>query len=151
MAESPIILTMDGMLEKLREAVKTRAEADKQITEYTNALRALAKVIEDREAGDSYLATLEELSGKPGFTDTIRFVLRLTKKPQTPTQIRALIHIGKKMDLSAYSNPMASIHTTLRRMKESGEIEESVNEKGEKAYLLIRKGGITPPPRFTAL
>jgi hypothetical protein len=42
------------------------------------------------------------------------------------------------MDLSAYSNAMASIHTTLRRMKESGEVEELLNEKGERAYRLAK-------------
>lgn len=146
MPDSPIKQTVVGFIDKLKSAIKARAEAEKQVTEYTAAIRALARVMEDKEAADSVLATLDEMSGKPGFAETIRFVLRLAKKPLTPTQIKALIAIGKKMDLSAYSNPMASIHTTLRRMKDSGEIEETVNDKGEKAYLPISKGGITPPP-----
>jgi hypothetical protein len=133
MSESPIRQTMDGILEKLKEAIKTRAEAEKEIAEYTNALRALAKVIEDKEAGDQYLASLDELSGKFGFADAIRFVLGPAQKPLTTTAIRSLIQISKKMDLSAYSNPMASIHTTLRRMVESGEVEVVIID-GEKAY-----------------
>jgi hypothetical protein len=145
MSESPIRQTMDEMFGKLSAAILTRREADQQITEYTNALRALAKVIEDKEVGDSYLVRLDEIGGKPGFVDSIRSVLQ--RKSLTPTEIRSWINITKRMDLSAYSNPMASIHTTLRRMKESGEVEEFTNEKGEKAYRLIKKGGIEPPPQ----
>ncbi|MGD0519739.1 MAG: hypothetical protein ABSA48_00655 [Terracidiphilus sp.] len=146
MSESPITKTMDEMLGKLKDAVKTRKEAEKQITEYTSAIRALAKVIEDKEIGDSYLANLDELSGKPGFLDSVRSVLRFRKEGATPTEIRSWIHIGKKMDLSVYSNPMSSIHTTIRRMVDSGEVEPFENAKGEKAYRLKAAGGGIPPP-----
>jgi hypothetical protein len=139
---------MDEMFGKLAAALLTKVEADQQISEYTTALRALAKVMEDKEAGDAYLARLDSMSGKPGFVDAIRTALRVAKKALTPVEIRAWIQLGKTLDLSAYSNPMASIHTTIRRMKESGEVEEIINDKGEKAYRSKAKtGGITPPPR----
>ncbi|MGA3162514.1 MAG: hypothetical protein ABSC77_15015 [Terracidiphilus sp.] len=148
MTESPIRQTMDEMFGKLSAAILTRTEAEQQITEYTNALRALAKVIEDKEVGDSYLVRLDELSGKPGFADAVRSALRYRgEKGVTPTGIRTYIVHLKKMDLSVYSNPMASIHTTLRRMKESGEVEEFINDQKEKAYRLVVKGGIGPPPQ----
>ena len=151
MSGSPIIQTMDEMFGKLTAAILTRAEAERQIAEYTNALKALAKVIEDKDTGDGYLVRLDELTGKPGFTDAIRTVLRISrtsKKGLTPREVRTWIQMGKKMDLSLYSNPMASIHTTLRRMEESGEIESFTNERGEKAYRHVaRTGLITPPPR----
>lgn len=50
----------------------------------------------------------------------------------TPSGIKDLI----KLDLSGYWNAMASIHTTLRRLKDKGEIEETLNDGGEKAYRL---------------
>lgn len=124
---------------KLRKAVAVQREAQQQITEYTSAIRALALVCEDEDVKTSYLLSLEELGGKPGFLDAIRYVLKAhAPKKMTPTEIRSWITIAKKMDLSGYSNAMASIHTTLRRMKESGEVEEVLNEKGEKAYRLIK-------------
>lgn len=135
MGVSPIKQTMDEMFAKLTAAQLAKVEAEQQISEYTSALRALAKVMEDKEAGDAYLVRLDEMSGKPGFTDAIRFVLRPSNKPLTPTAIRSLIQISKKMDLSVYSNPMASIHTTLRRMVEAAEVEV-VTIDGEKAYRL---------------
>lgn len=148
MAESPIIQTMDSFLGKLGEAIIARTEAERQISEYTNAIKALAKVIENKELGDSYLASLDELSGKPGFKDAIRKILRQHREGLTPGMIRAGIQTLKLMDLSTHSNPLASIHTTLRRMRESSEpeVEEFENSTGEKVYRLIKQGGITPPP-----
>jgi hypothetical protein len=134
MSESPIRQTMDDMLGKLGAALLARSQAEKEIAEYGNALRALAKVMEDRELGDRYLARVEELSGKPGFADSVRNVLRFKSEGLTPTEIRAWIGIRKLMDLSAYTNPLASIHTTLRRMRESAEVEEFTNGGGQKAY-----------------
>lgn len=146
MSESPIVQTLKEMLEKLVAATTMRNEAQKQITEYTVAIRALAQVCEDGETKDFYIERLDELSGKPGFMETIRSVLRFRKEGLTPTEIRSFIKLHGKMDLSAYSNPLASIHTTLRRMKEATNPEiEEFQKNGEKAYRLIKQG-IEPPP-----
>src|SRR5580698_8867165 len=120
MVQSPIIKTMDEMLAKLAEATSAYREAEKSITEYTNAIRALAQVCEDEDVKANYLLKLEELTGKPGFMEAIRSVLRghSQSKALTPMEIKTWILLGKKMDLSGYSNAMASIHTTLRRLKE---------------------------------
>jgi len=136
---------MDEMLEKLAEATKVYREAEKSVTEYTNAIRALAQVCEDEDTKNEYLLRLEELSGKQGFVDAIRAVLG-NHMTMTPIAIKQMIILTKKMSLSDYSNPMASIHTTLRRMKESGEVEETKNIKGEKAYRLNTPKLKTLPP-----
>jgi hypothetical protein len=119
---------------KLGAALLARTQAEKEIAEYGNALRALAKVIEDRKLGDRYLARVEELSGRPGFADSVRNVLRCKSEGLTPKEIRDWIGSRKLMDLSVYTNPLASIHTTLRRMRVSGEVEEFANGGGQKAY-----------------
>ncbi|HSZ62029.1 MAG TPA: hypothetical protein VK828_09530 [Terriglobales bacterium] len=132
---------MDDMLAKLKDATRMYRDSEKAVTEYTNAIRALAQVCEDEDIKTNYLLALEEISGKPGFADAVRSSLRVTRDrgAQTTTQIKGTIILMKKMDLSVYSNPMASIHTTLRRMKEKGEVEEIVNDKGEKTYRLVVK------------
>jgi hypothetical protein len=139
MAQSPIIKTMDEMLTKLAEAREAYREAEKSITEYTNAVRALAQVCEDEDVRNEYLTRLEEISGKQGFAEAVRAAM-LRGTAMTPMEIRSLIMLRKIMDLSGYSNPMASIHTTLRRMKEKGDVEETTNGKGEKAYRLVLEG-----------
>jgi len=149
MVKSPITRTMDEMPGKLAGATLVYKESAKAISEYTNAIRALAQVCEDEEIREEYLTKLDEVNGKQGFADAVRSVMKLGND-YTPVQIKALITLFKKMDFSGYSNPMASIHTTLRRMKQSGEVEETRNEKGEKAYRLIaiRGRGYGPPMRI---
>lgn len=124
------------LLGKLDEAVKQRQQAEIQITASSAAIRALANSCEDEEVKTSYLVQLDEITGKPGFKDVILSVLRAHPKGLTPKEVRSWILMGKKMDLSGYSNASASIHTTLRRMS-GNEAEEFVNEKGEKAFRLI--------------
>jgi hypothetical protein len=125
------------MKAKLESATEVRREAEKQISEYSSAIRALALVCEDEEVKVTYLNFLEELDGKPGFSTAIRTILRGHRgEALTPGMIRAGIQVLKLMDLSAYSNPLASIHTTLRRMVESGQVELFINEKEEKTYRL---------------
>jgi len=139
MAESPIIQTMEEMLAKLATARTTYREAENSIAEYTNAITALAKVCEDEEVRNEYLTRLEEVNGAVGFKDAVRGVLGGRTKPLTPQEIRTFIIFERRMELKGYSNVMASIHTTLRRMKDKGEIEEMTNQKGEKAYRLKLK------------
>ena len=133
---------MNALFAKLEGAVKQRQEADIQITTNSAAIRALANTCEDEEAKGEYILRLEELSGKQGFTDAVRSVMRVGAAMK-PVHIRDLIVLLKKMDLNGYSNPMASIHTTLRRMKASGEVEELQNDKGEKVYSLSPRAQVT--------
>ena len=123
------------LLRKLEAAVRQRQEADIQITTSSASIRALANSCEDEEVKTSYIAQLEDITGKPGFKNVILAVLKAHPKGLTPKEIRSWILMGKKMDLSGYSNPLASIHTTLRRMSGT-ETEEFVNAKGEKAWRL---------------
>jgi len=126
---------MNDLFTNLESAVKQRQEAEIQITTNSAAIRALANVCEDDEVKGEYILRLEELSGKQGFSDAVRSVMRVGAAMK-PVHIRDLIVLLKKMDFNGYSNPMSSIHTTLRRMKTSGEVEELQNDKGEKVYRL---------------
>ena len=135
MKETPFQKTMSDLFWKLEEALRERDAAQMQITIQSAAIRGLAGTCENEEEKADYLGRLEEMSGKPGFKDAILSVIRGHTGGPTPTEIKSWILIGKKMSLSGYSNPMASIHTTLRRMN-GNEVEEFVNDKGEKAYRL---------------
>ena len=84
------------------------------------------------------------MSAKQGFKEVVLTVLRKTQVAMTPREIKNWIALTKKMDFSGYSNPLASIHTTLRRM-EGIEVEQVVNSKGEKAWR-IRPRPVLPAP-----
>jgi hypothetical protein len=146
----PFDLTVNDLFRKLEEALKLRQEADIQITTSTAAIRALANTCEDEDVKGEYLVRLEEISGKPGFKEVVLSVLRGHPGGLTPMGIRSWIGIAKKMDLSGYSNPLASIHTTLRRM-EGSEVEQFVNKDGEKAWRIKRRGISNAPAPPTIL
>jgi len=58
-----------------------------------------------------------------GLTDACRLVLRNAAVPLTAVELRdRLVSVGIHLD--KYSNPLASIHTVLRRLHETGEIVE---------------------------
>jgi hypothetical protein len=137
MAESPIVKTLGSLMVQLKEATEAFREAEKSVAGLTAAIRALAQVCEDEEIKTSFLLALEEITGKPGFVEAVRSALKANRHSQTALQIKETIVLMKKMDLSGYSNPMASIHTTLRRLKDRGEIEEGINSNGEKVYRLV--------------
>jgi hypothetical protein len=58
-----------------------------------------------------------------GLTDACRLVLRNATQPLTALEVRGrLASIG--VDLDRHSNPLASIHTVLKRLHEAGELAE---------------------------
>lgn len=75
-----------------------------------------------------------------GITDAVVDVLRLSPdRPLEPPEVkRALQEIG--YDLSKYRNPLAVIHTTLKRLIESEEAEFVRGGKNGAGYVLARRG-----------
>lgn len=145
--QTPFEQTMNELFQKLEAAAKRRVEADIQITSNSAAIRALAGTCEDEGKKTGYLVRLDEICGKPGFKDVVLSVLNAHPKGLTPKGIRSWILMGEKMDLSGYSNPLASIHTTLRRM-DGKEVEEFTNKEGENAWRIKPRRLVTqaPPP-----
>jgi hypothetical protein len=141
--------TIDEVSAKLRAAINARSGADKQVGEWSEALRALLNVVEDDKYKADYLGLLDEATGKAGFREMIRIVLALRPNGLTAPQIKTMIQETGRMDLSNYSNPLASIHTTLRRMVESGEIVSTVIS-GERTFRL-KELSAAPVRRFRKL
>ena len=68
-----------------------------------------------------------------GMTDGIRFILRRAKRPMTAVDVREeLANWG--FDMSRYSNDLSVIHTTLKRLNQSGEIRFVARPIGSHAY-----------------
>jgi len=139
--------TIDEVSAKLRAAINARSGADKQVGEWSEALRALLNVVEDDKYKADYLRLLDEATGKAGFREMIRIVLALRPNGLTAPQIKTMIQETGRMDLSNYSNPLASIHTTLRRMVESGDIVSTV-VNGERTFRLKELPTVPPRRRF---
>lgn len=120
---------------------------------YNHALEAAVKEYEalagERQRIDGRLAalaqtiaTLTRLCGVTptvpwGLTDACRVVLRGAGIPMTPLEVRnRLLAIG--FDLSAYSSPLAAIHTVLKRLNESGELRFIADQSGKRSYVWER-------------
>jgi predicted transcriptional regulator len=68
-----------------------------------------------------------------GITDLSRVILKETLFPMTARQVREKLE-ARKLDLSSYSNPLAVIHTVLKRLVKNGEARIIPQERGKKAY-----------------
>jgi hypothetical protein len=107
----------------LRELMKwadTKKKADQEMSKLRHLIIANANMLPDNERAVFIAQASESFAG---FTDSIREVFRTTyPKGLTPIQLRhRLVSIG--FDLDAQSNPMASIHSVIRRLLTAGEIE----------------------------
>ena len=122
-----------------------RRALDAAIREY-EALIAQHAALEARIAQLRHsIAALTKLCGyQPtvpfGLTDACRLVLRNADAPLTAPEVRdRLKTIG--VDVDKYSNPLASIHTVLKRMHDSGELKEGDREESSRtAYSFVLPG-----------
>jgi hypothetical protein len=70
---------------------------------------------------------------KAGITQSARVILEQTFFPMTPSELLRSIE-ARKYNLARYANPLAVIHTVLKRLLQSGEVREVLQPDGKKAY-----------------
>jgi hypothetical protein len=107
--------TKENYLRALEEAIreyeqllKERARIDERLSQLVQTMSSLSRLCK--------LAPTIEL----GLTDACRMVLKTAAHPLTAAEIRGQLE-AMGFDCSRYSNPLASIHTVLRRLCRSGE------------------------------
>jgi hypothetical protein len=77
-----------------------------------------------------------------GLSDACRVVLRRADAALTPLEVREKLRaIG--FDLSRYVNDLSAIHTTLKRLAQSGEAKRVTRLPGEHAYCWLRVRAMT--------
>jgi hypothetical protein len=82
----------------------------------------------DREVDQVIKADL-----KMGITELSRLILKEKFFPMTASDLKKSIE-ARKLNLSRYSNPLAVIHTVLKRLVQSGEVKVIPQKHGKKAY-----------------
>jgi len=133
---APLDQTMSELFLRLTKALEQKNTAQIEIDRVSEAIRSLAYAYEDPRQTTAFMEMLAEAGTRVGFASAIRSVLALHKKGLTAKQVRDAIQDGEIMDLSGYSNPLASIHTTLRRLVEQGEAAPFEGGSGETSYRL---------------
>jgi hypothetical protein len=137
MTGTPFEKAMEGFRAELVNLVRQRNATEARINQITHAMEAMARTCEDSQKTMAYLDDIRGIAARIGFQDAIRSALGFPGHLQgmTPVEIRDFISKSGWMDLGQYNNPLASIHTTLRRMKDNEEVEE-IDKGGDKAFRL---------------
>jgi aspartokinase len=112
---------------------------------YDNAISELARLEAEAAALRQTIAAIAPLvneSAPSGLTDAIRAILAKAGEPLSASDIRdRLADMG--FDMKSYSNPLATIHTILRRLTESDEANVQKESKIEpiagKRFVLGKK------------
>jgi hypothetical protein len=109
-------LALESYLAKLKDATAERSKLTKQIRRFEDAARSILATTEDEGEISAYQETLDDIIEPTGFTDAIRKVLQSANgEAMTATEVKdALPGVG--FPLSGYSNPLASVHTILKRL-----------------------------------
>ena len=127
----------------IKTDVKDQQERYRQALE--QAIREYERLSQKRARIDERLAQLVQTMGSLsrlcrltptvsiGLTDACRMVLKSAGDPLTAAEVKAQLEsIG--FDASKYANPLACIHTVLKRLCRSGEVRFSRRPKEKPAF-----------------
>ena len=126
-----------------------RAALDAAVREYETLLQQKADLDSRLAQVAESVGTLTRLCGYTptvayGLTEACKTSLRCAAAPMTPLEVRDRLQ-STGFDINRYSNPLAAIHTVLRRLTESGEIRRRVSRPRGVTYEFR-----TPEPRGIA-
>ena len=108
-----------------------RAALDAALREYETLLQQKADLDARLAQVAESVGTLTRLCGYTptvayGLTDACKTSLRCGGAPMTPLEVRDRLQ-STGFDINRYSNPLAAIHTVLRRLTESGDVRRRVS------------------------
>jgi ABC-type transporter Mla subunit MlaD len=112
--------TIVKLRQELQELRKQRGHIERRMSNVNIALRSLAREIENQEEREGLLREVNAARRKPaGLTQAISETLRQTHESLSPNEVREWLE-REGFDLSEYSQPLATISVTLRRLEKRG-------------------------------
>jgi hypothetical protein len=123
---------LESAMAELEMLLRQRAECDRRIEALQKAVKILEPIY--RQTGTA-TASVELLlrSSDLGLTDRVRAILQASERPLSPTQVRERVQ-DSGLDLSEYSNPLATVHSVLRRLVEAQQVIAKAGIGGTKFY-----------------
>jgi hypothetical protein len=112
---------LDVACREYEQLGKQRAEIDARIAQLTQLIGNLSRL-----CGFTPTVAL-------GMTDACRMVLKAAGRPLLALEMRGYLE-AMGIDLSKYTNDLAAIHTTLKRLSQSGEVASGEHRSGKPAY-----------------
>lgn len=73
---------------------------------------------------------------KVGITEAVRVIMQENFFPMSAVELKNQIE-ARKLDINRYANPLAVIHTVLKRLIQSGDVRVVASINGLKAYQWI--------------
>ena len=135
---------LEAYFDMLNDDVKERAYLDERINRIVAGIRSILALQRGDDDVMPYEERLDDILKPEGFTDAIRKCLRTSLEPLTPAEIKAMLpSVG--FDLSGYSNPLASVHTILKRLAKTEDVESVTCQDGKTAYKWVGLGRIARP------
>ena len=118
------------ILNEKQELLREIENRDQQIAALSQTMKAIAPLVGEQPP------EVDDADVPPGgMTDCIRAILQRAMEPLTASELReSLESLG--FDMSSYSNPLATIHTVLRRLTESGEVETTHEMTSAKKFTI---------------
>jgi hypothetical protein len=130
---------LDGELDQLRTLIEERrslknrldaiSEDVSRLREGVIGLAALAHVDLKATHPDIFSAPVK---ADIGLTDAIRSVLMDSMEFMTPTEVREALFLGEIYPIHQHKNPLASIHSVLKRLADSGQVVVATDEDTKK-------------------
>lgn len=118
--------TVSKLRRDLQELCRQRKHIEMQMVNVNLALGSLAREIEDEAEREQVLSEIKAARRKPaGLTEAISESLRaMLHSSLSANEVRTWLE-KKGFDLSDYSQPLATISVTLRRLEKSGRVKST--------------------------
>jgi len=115
--------TLEALKRELRELVAQRDRVNIRMEKVQTAITGLVSTLTDPDEAVAQLSYMNEIVGPIGITEVIRHIYRSDPNcTWTAVDVRDNL-LRENFDIHKYSNPLAAIHTILRRLERAGEIE----------------------------
>jgi len=125
---------------ELRRLFQEREKLERRIVKTKQSVLALQRMTDETHTGE-FLSDIAER--RVGLTDAVRSVLMASTRPLAPLDIRNKLE-GIGYDIGTSPNVLNSVHTVVRRLRDSGEVKQ-VGRKADSKW--AKEKGY----RFTAI
>jgi hypothetical protein len=129
----------DDAVAEIRQLLDKRAQVNERLFELKETVRVLGHSLDqDRKRKEQLMHTLDELSVfTPRLTDAVKDALYSAvdsrgHRKLPAIQVKELMEV-RRFDFSNFPNPLASVHSTLRRLADQGSIGSGV-QMGSTVY-----------------
>jgi len=121
--------------QELAHCLEQRQTIDRRVARLQAVINHLEDLFaeRDRKHLETRVERVIKASLKLGITESARVLLKESMLPMTAGELKENME-ARKIDVSRYANPLAVIHTVLKRLVQSGDVKVVPGKRGKKAY-----------------